>query len=254
MNATSHSFNDVEYMQQSNQQNKLIQLGEMVAMIAHQWRQPLNAISATAINMTLKIQMEELRPEEIEKGAVLIQNQCQKMSQTIETFMEFVRPSKVPQPFMLRHSIDVVLLIMGRQLYTHNIMFHVDERIKGVEVFGYEDQFEQVLLNLFSNARDAFDESAQNEKIMKLSIGKNDEGKYFFAIEDNAGGIPIAIREKIFTPFFTNKEDGKGTGLGLYMSLEIISKSFESTLRYLPIKGGSRFEVLFNPSIINLIA
>lgn len=254
MNATSHSFNDVEYMQQNNQQNKLIQLGEMVAMIAHQWRQPLNTISATAINMTLKVQMEELRPEEIEKGAVLIQNQCQKMSQTIETFMEFVRPSKVPQPFMLRHSIDVVLLIMGRQLYTHNIMFHVDERIKGVEVFGYEDQFEQVLLNLFSNARDAFDESTQNEKIMKLSIGKNDEGKYFFAIEDNAGGIPIAIREKIFTPFFTNKEDGKGTGLGLYMSLEIISKSFESTLRYLPIKGGSRFEVLFNPSIINLIA
>lgn len=258
MKSGSHVFIDndmpdrcTDYVHQINQQKKLAQLGEMVAMIAHQWRQPLNAISATAINLTLKAQMEEFYPEEIEEGAIFIQNQCQKMSQTIETFLEFVKPSKEPSSFLLRHSIDEVLKIMERQLYTHNISINIIEERAGMQIFGYEDQFEQVLLNLLSNARDAFDETDQDEKNLILSLTMGNEGESLLRIEDNAGGIPEAIREKIFNPFFTNKEGGKGTGLGLYMSLEIIRKSFDSTLRYIPIKGGSRFEIVFNPTITN---
>jgi C4-dicarboxylate-specific signal transduction histidine kinase len=259
MKSYSHVFNEIDssersidYAHQINQQKKLAQLGEMVAMIAHQWRQPLNAISATAINLSLKVQMEEFYPEEIEKGAFFIQNQCQKMSQTIETFMEFVKPSKEASYFFLRHSIDEALKLIDRQLYTHNISIKIIEEQEGIKIFGYEDQFEQVLLNLLSNARDAFDEVDHDEKNLILSISLGDEGECVLSIEDNGGGVPEAVRDKIFNPFFTNKEDGKGTGLGLYMSMEIIKKSFDSTLRHTPIKGGSRFEIVFNPTITSL--
>ncbi|HEX5330938.1 HAMP domain-containing sensor histidine kinase [Sulfuricurvum sp.] len=240
-----------DYQRQMNYQNKLMQMGEMVAMIAHQWRQPLNALSATAINMILKAQMEELQSEDVVKGAFFIQNQCQKMSQTIDTFMEFVKPSKEVQGFSLRHSVDQSLLLIERQLYNHNITIKIHEEIKGVEIFGYEDQFEQVLLNLFSNARDAFDESQQEEKTLIITIMMDEEARLILSVEDNAGGIPESIRDKIFNIFFTHKDKGKGTGLGLYMSLEIIRKSFNSQLHYIPISGGSRFEVIFNPEIIS---
>lgn len=239
----------IDYTHQINQQKKLAQLGEMVAMIAHQWRQPLNAISATAINLTLKVQMEEFYPEEIEKGAFFIQNQCQKMSQTIETFMEFVKPSKEASYFSIRHSIDEVLKLIERQLYTYNISIKIIEEREGIKIFGYEDQFEQVLLNLISNARDAFDEVDCDEKNLIISVDIGSDGECLLRIEDNAGGVVEAIREKIFNPFFSNKESGKGTGLGLYMSLEIIRKSFDSSLRYTPIEGGSRFEIIFNPTV-----
>jgi signal transduction histidine kinase len=240
-----------DYQRQMNYQNKLIQMGEMVAMIAHQWRQPLNALSATAINMILKAQMEELQSESVLKGAFFIQNQCQKMSQTIDTFMEFVKPSKEVQGFSLRHSIDQTLLLIERQLHHHNISIEIHEEIEGVEVFGYEDQFEQVLLNLFSNARDAFDESHKEMKTLIITIMIDEEGRTILCVEDNAGGIPESIRDKIFNIFFTHKDKGKGTGLGLYMSLEIIRKSFNSQLHYIPINDGSRFEVIFNPEIIS---
>ncbi|HLD23535.1 MAG TPA: ATP-binding protein [Sulfuricurvum sp.] len=238
--------------QQINQQKKLAQLGEMVAMIAHQWRQPLNAISATAINLSLKVQMEEFYPEEIENGAFFIQNQCQKMSQTIETFMEFVKPSKEASFFLLRHSIDEALKLIDRQFFTHNISLKIHEEIDGIKIFGYKDQLEQVLINLLLNARDAFDNVKHDEKNLILSIASGSEGQCILTIEDNAGGIPESVRDKIFKPFFTNKENGKGTGLGLYMSLEIIRKSFDSTLHHIPIEGGSRFEIVFNPTITDL--
>lgn len=238
-----------DYQRQMTYQNKLIQMGEMVAMIAHQWRQPLNALSATAINMILKAQMEELQSEDVVKGAFFIQNQCQKMSQTIDTFMEFIKPSKEVQCFSLRHSIDQSLLLIERQLYNHNIAIHVDEKIYGIEIFGYEDQFEQVLLNLFSNARDAFDESTQKHKMILLTLMIDTEGRSILSVEDNAGGVPESIRDKIFNIFFTHKDEGKGTGLGLYMSLEIIRKSFNSQLHYIPIEGGTRFEIIFNADI-----
>jgi C4-dicarboxylate-specific signal transduction histidine kinase len=241
---------NLEHERRISHQNKLAQMGEMVAMIAHQWRQPLNALSATAINLTLKAQMEELHPEDTLRGARFIQNQCQKMSQTIETFMEFVKPSREPRPFELRHSIDAVLVLIERQLYNHNVSVQVEERRTGVVIEGYEDQFEQVLLNLLANARDAFDESDRPDKQLTLIIDSDSRGLALLALEDNAGGIPEPLREKIFNPFFTSKEEGKGTGLGLYMSLEIIRKSFHSDLRYLPREGGSRFEIVFDPSVV----
>jgi signal transduction histidine kinase len=235
---------------QMNHQNKMIQMGEMVGMIAHQWRQPLNALSATAINIILKAQMEELQSDYVLKGAFFIQNQCQKMSQTIDTFMEFIKPSKGVEVFSLRHSIDQSLLLIERQLHHHNIAIEIHEEVEGIEIIGYEDQFEQVLLNLFSNSRDAFDESRQEDKRLIITIMIDEEGRSILSVEDNAGGIPESIRDKIFNIFFTKKEKGKGTGLGLYMSLEIIRKSFNSQLHYIPISGGSRFEIIFNPAII----
>lgn len=237
----------LESNQQWFQENKLIQIGEMVAMIAHQWRQPLNALSASAINLILKVQMEEIDSDTVEKEALFIQNQCLKMSHMIETFMEFVKPSKEARTFTLRHALDQSLLLVERQLKHHNIVVRIEEISEGIEIFGYEDQFEQVVLNLISNAKDAFDASTQELKMLIIRLSRENGSCAVFSIEDNAGGIDRSIQDKIFDPYFTSKVDGKGTGLGLYMSQEIVKKSFDSELCYLPTDQGSRFEIRFHP-------
>lgn len=231
------------------QEHKLIQVGEMVAMIAHQWRQPLNALSASAINLSLKAQLGNIDVTSVEKEALFIQKQCQKLSQTIESFMDFVKPRQEERRFSLRHAVEQSLLLVERQLYNRDISVIIDEEIIGAEIFGYEDQFEQVFLNLISNARDAFEVSDKKEKKLIVSIKQDSFSQIIFSIEDNAGGISEAIRDKIFDPYFTSKQDGKGTGLGLYMSLEIIRKSFNGDLVYIPTEFGSRFEICFNKSV-----
>lgn len=231
------------------QEHKLMQVGEMVAMIAHQWRQPLNALNTSAINLSLKAQLGNIDVHTVEKEALFIQNQCQILSQTIESFMDFVKPHQEARRFGLRHAVEQSLLLVERQLYDRGITVIIDEEMIGAEIFGYEDQFEQVLLNLISNARDAFEISANIEKRLMVTIKQDSFSRIVFAIEDNAGGISEAIRDKIFAPYFSAKREEKSAGLGLYMSLEIIRNNFNGDLIYIPTELGSRFEIYFDTSV-----
>ena len=228
-----------------NQNNKLMQMGEMVGMIAHQWRQPLNSLSATAINISLLSMMGELTQEEIDENTHFIQDQCQSMSDTIDTFMNFVKPAKSTKPFRLADTVESIMKIIGTQLVNHNIKIDVSTTSKDISVVGHEDLLEQVLLNLLTNARDAFESLETPTKKISMTIDMyKDSPRITF--EDNAGGVNKEIRDKIFNPYFTTKEQGKGTGLGLYMSLDIMQKSFSGDLLYQSIEGGSHFELLFN--------
>jgi signal transduction histidine kinase len=228
----------------SFQKNKLAQMGEMIGMIAHQWRQPLNAISATGINISLLSSMEMLEDKKLQESSEFIQEQCQNMSATIDTFMNFVKPAKESKSFHLTHSVEAIMQIMGTQLNNHNISVTVEANNENAVIIGYEDLLEQVIINILSNARDAFEDLTITDKFIKIKIctGKN---PLCISIEDNAGGIPKEIREKIFNPYFTTKEQGKGTGIGLFMSMDIMKKSFHGDLEYEATEKGSKFKIIF---------
>lgn len=241
------SIVDISEMKQKDeqllQQSKLAQMGDMIGMIAHQWRQPLNAISAAGINLSLLSSMGALDDSKIQESSEFIQNQCQKMSSTIDTFMNFVKPSKEFKEFTLSHSVESILYLMGTQLENHNIKVVVENIDDKVSVVGHEDLLEQVIINILSNARDALDDLDKNDKFIKIKIGLLDNIPTI-KIEDNGGGIPKNIREKVFNPYFTTKEQGKGTGLGLYMSKDIMQKSFGGDLLYETVKDGSCFTLM----------
>jgi len=225
------------------QNAKLMQMGEIVSMIAHQWRQPLNALSANAIHLSFLSTMGMLEAEHVQESSRFIQEQCQKMSQTIDTFINFIKPSKESHTFALHHTLETVIQIIGSQMSSHNIEIVV-QQLDDIFIEGYEDLLEQVLLNLISNAKDAFD-TQQKREGKKLTFTLSLKGGLpRIIIEDNAGGIAEDARERIFNPYFTTKEPGKGTGIGLYMSLNIVRQSFNGDLRYTPLPDGSRFELI----------
>ncbi len=225
------------------QQSKQAQMGEMIGMIAHQWRQPLNAISATGINLSLLSSMKMLEDEKIQESSEFIQEQCQKMSETIDTFMNFVKPEKESKPFKLLHTIEAIMQIMRTQLVNHNIDVNIEITDENISLVGHENLLEQVIINLLSNARDAFEEQEMTGKFINIAIDiKNNIP--IITIEDNAGGVPQEIEDKIFNPYFTTKEQGKGTGIGLYMSMDIMKKSFGGSLVHIPTNGGSIFKII----------
>jgi len=229
--------------QQLLNQSKLAQMGDMINMIAHQWRQPLNAISASSINLSLLSSMGMLEDSKIQESSEFIENQTQKMSQTINTFMNFGKPAKESKEFILSHTVEAIMQIMGTQLANHNIEVNVKSKDDDISLVGFEDLLEQVIINLLSNARDAFEELDIENKKIDITIDIKNSIPIII-IEDNAGGIPQEIQNKIFNPYFTTKEQGKGTGIGLYMSMDIMKKSFGGDLVYSAIKGGSEFEVV----------
>jgi len=230
------------------QQSKLAQMGEMISMIAHQWRQPLNAISASGINLSLLSSMEMLDDEKVQENSLFIQEQTQKMSKTIDTFMNFVKPSKESKEFKPADAIVAVMHIMETQLANHSIKINIDSNDPYISIVGHVDLLEQVIINLLSNSRDAFEElDIENKNINIIVSSINDVA--IIEIKDNAGGIPTEIREKIFNPYFTTKEQGKGTGIGLYMSKDIMKKSFNGDLEYSATKNGSCFKLIFGEDL-----
>ena len=126
-----------------------------------------------------------------------------------------------------------------------NIKVIIDIKEPNISTHGHEDLLEQVIINLLSNSRDAFEELSIRDKFIKITIYLQNNTP-IISVEDNAGGIPNEISKKIFNPYFTTKEQGKGTGIGLYMSIDIMQKSFKGDLVYTHTDQGSLFEVIFN--------
>ncbi len=233
---------NTEQEQLTFHQNKLLQMGEMVSMIAHQWRQPLAALSARASHLYLSAEMGSSTKESIKESSLFIEQQCQKMSKTIDTFLNFARPVEEESHFQLRDMVENVIQIMDAQLKYQHIALDVREETYGVSMDGLEGLIEQVLINLLSNSKDAFESYESDHKGITITIKGSPEK--MIVVEDNAGGIPESAREKIFNPYFTTKEAGKGTGIGLYMGQDIMRKHFNGELRFIPLEGGSRFELI----------
>ena len=210
------------------EQATLAQLGEMINMIAHQWRQPLNAISGAAVELSLLNAMGDISKKKIDHNTRFTQEIARKMSDTIDEFMNFNKNTDVSE-FSLLSAVEKTVNMVIPQFKSRSIALeiNIDERL---HVFHNEAAIKHCLLNILMNSRDAFDEQMDKDNCKIKIYTQEKNNATVLLIEDNAGGIALNIIKKVFNPYFTTKEQGKGTGLGLYMTKKMIEKVKKSTV------------------------
>jgi len=220
------------------EQSKLAAMGEMIGAIAHQWRQPLNALA-----MRIQFIEDDFDDDIIDKE--YIQEHSQEsmklvnfMSKTIDDFRNFFTIDKIKGDFTVKEKIDETANMLSGQLDNHNIS--VETNGTDFTIHGFSSEFQQVVLNIINNAKDAMIEKEMEEGKIQIHLLES-EGKGQIRIKDNAGGIPQDVIKRIFEPYFTTKEQGKGTGLGLYMSKMIIEDNMKGSLRVENVEGGAMF-------------
>jgi len=215
----------------------------MIGNIAHQWRQPLNVISSVAIRLNLKNELGKLEQDDIKNISGLIGSKVQEMSNIINDFMEFNKPD-ANSKFKLIEAVKTVIDMSEAQFKSRGIEIEVDVD-ENLEVFHNLKSIEHVLLNLLTNSRDAFAENKDiTTRLIKIYTTKSENG-ITLSVEDNAGGIKKDILHKIFNPYFTTKEQGKGTGIGLYMSKKMVESVSNAKLSVEVIENRTIFHILF---------
>jgi PAS domain S-box-containing protein len=223
------------------QQNRQAALGEMIGNIAHQWRQPLNALGLLVQQASLFYEIGEASPEFLENNLNRSMDLVYHMSRTIDDFGNFFKPDKEKVEFKAREVVAKSLFLLEGSLDGQDIGIEV--QVKGdPSINGYLNEFSQVLLNILLNARDALTERKVASPRVVISIGRK-KGRTVVTIADNAGGIPEEILDKVFDPYFTTKGPQSGTGVGLFMSKTIIEKNMGGLLTVRNIEGGAEFRI-----------
>ncbi len=233
-------------------QSKLAQMGEMISMIAHQWRQPLGAISATSIDIKIKMELELYDLEDKQDRAKFqkylndsldnIESLTQNLTTTIDDFRDFYKKNKIPKALRIDKPIQKALNIVRDSLKTSNIdLVEEYNSTKIVDIF--DGEIMQVILNILKNAQDNFAIKEIQNATIKIVTFDSDDG-VSFSICDNGGGIGHAIIDKIFEPYFSTKEEKNGTGLGLYMSKMIIEEHHTGSLSVQNSDGGVCFKIV----------
>ena len=210
-----------------NHQSKMAAMGEMLENIAHQWRQPLSLISTAATGAKLKKDFKQLSDEEFYETMNIINNSAQHLSNTIDDFRNFFNNDKQITTFDINVPIEKVLYLVNSKLKNREIK--IIKNSEKINISGLSNEFIQVLLNIINNTLDAFKENDYKNKFIFIDAQKKDH-KLILKIKDNAGGIKEDIITRIFEPYFTTKHKSQGTGIGLYMSTEIIKKHMNGNL------------------------
>jgi PAS domain S-box-containing protein len=224
------------------QQSRQAAMGEMIGNIAHQWRQPLNALGLVLQNINLEHQLgtldDEFMQRSVDKGTKLTQT----MSKTIDDFRDFFKPNRQREYFKIVDSIKSSIDLVESSFEHNNIKIKtdLDEHIK---LSGHSNEFSQVVLNILSNAKDVLIDRNIKDKEVQISTFQK-ENNIFIEISDNAGGIPKGVIEKIFEPYFSTKEEGKGTGIGLYMSKTIVEENMDGKLSVRNNDNGAVFTIM----------
>lgn len=218
------------------QQSRLAAMGEMIASIGHQWRQPLNSLSLLIQDVREALDFGEINDQYIDRFTKESMIQIKHMSRTINDFRKFYQPNKEKCSFAISDSIEDALSIFSSSLKNHDI--HVEFEYRGQQMaFGFPNEYSQVVLNILTNARDAFVMRDMKNRKMFIKIEETEE--FLTAVfTDNAGGIEPALLEKVFDPYFTTR--AKGTGLGLYMS-KMILENMNGRVRVENTSDGARF-------------
>ena len=211
------------------QQSRLAQMGELINMIAHQWRQPLTAISATINNLSLKMMLnKDISKEELEKELLLINDYAQHLSGTIDDFRNFYKKDKTRQLVFIENTIEQALSIIKASLSSNLIKIEQDYRCY-IKIRTYPTEINHVILNILKNAEDVLKENKIKNPLIKVST-YCDKNNIYLDIANNGGNIKQKDIEKIFEPYFSTKLSKDGTGLGLYMSKVIIEEHCSGTL------------------------
>lgn len=224
------------------QQSKLTEMGEMIAGVAHQWNEPLVELSAIMQDMEFCFntgEMDSKKMKEFVRDSII---QIQYMSQTLKDFRNFLKPSTRKSIFCAKKALMSVLEIIGRQIfYSHIDLIVSYSKPEGIfPVFGYENEFKQVLLNVINNAKNKIVKTRKGEKIF-IHIAY-EELQTRIVITDNGGKIPEKIIGFIFDPYFTTSKNG--TGLGLYMAKIIIEDKMGGNISVKNIGSNVEFTIL----------
>ena len=197
-------------------QSKMAAMGEMLENIAHQWRQPLSTISVCTSGMELKKSLSKLDDKEFFDSINHIKSSVSYLSNTIDDFRNFLDQNKFISNIETSNLFKKVLDILNPSFTNHNI--NVIKNIDNFEFISIENELIQVLMNIFTNAKDALKElDNQESKYIFIDI-KKELDNLNIDIYDNALGVDAEIVDRIFEPYFTTKHKSKGTGIGLYMS------------------------------------
>ena len=231
------------------QQSRFAQMGEMISMIAHQWRQPLGAIAATSINMKFSLLLksfdlntkegqDELNISFMEELSE-IEDYVENLTATIDDFRNFYKPDKKLALVSFEEVVQKALRIIRSSMEMDNISI-IEEYKDDIKLEMYDNEVMQVILNILKNAHDNFKEKNITNPQIKIT-----STSAVLDISDNGGGIPDEILDKIFDPYFSTKDEKNGTGLGLYMSKIIIEEHHNGKLRAKNQDGGTLFQISF---------
>lgn len=222
-------------------QSRMASMGEMIENISHQWKQPLNSLS---------VHLQMLHDEHIHNNLSnkFIENfyektlfSVQKMASTIDDFKNFFKVNKKRKDFYIKKVLDDSLRLVESYYKKYNIELDISIEEDFI-LNGYDNELIHVFVNILSNAKDAILDKKVKDPRVKISVYKKDEF-ITIEIEDNAGGIPEENLETVFVPYFTTKEEGKGTGIGLYMSKRIIVEHLKGKISVSNRENGACFKV-----------
>ena len=211
-------------------QSKLASMGEMIGNIAHQWRQPLSAISTLASSLSYNIELDNFDKKSSIDNLNNIVETTKYLSQTIDDFRDFYRLDKESKTFNLAKNIKQCISITDASLSESNIKIILDLD-ESLYFNGFENELKQAILNIVQNAKDALVlNKTLNKKFIFVSLKKVDDEICIY-VKDNGGGIKNSIFNDIFKKDFTTKQKVGGSGIGLYMTKFIIEKSFNSEVK-----------------------
>ena len=210
------------------EQSRFAAMGELMSMIAHQWRQPLTSLSSIIVRLNLKLKTRSIDIDLFDEKLHFMNDQIQYMSKTIDDFRDFMLVNKQKEKAYLSDIILSSVTMIKDSFLLNDIEVDIKES-KLEEIMTLKNEILQVVLNILNNSKDAFiSNNIKNRKIKIYLEEKNDVQIIF--IEDNAGGIPNKIIDNIFDPYFSTKDKKNGTGLGLYISKIIIEKHLNGKL------------------------
>ncbi len=210
------------------QQSKMAAMGEMLETIAHQWRQPLSVISTATSGMKMQKEYGILSNEEFYETCDHIVDIVNHLSKTIDDFRDFFKPHRDKELFNLKQTIEKTFALIDSKFKNSeiDIVYNLDD----IDIHGFENELIQAFMVILNNAKDAF--MAQDSSVRKLifiDLYRKDYNAVI-KIKDSAGGIPDDVIHKIFNPYFTTKQESNGTGIGLYMTEEIIAKHMKGNI------------------------
>lgn len=221
------------------QQSKLATTGELIENIIHQWKQPLNALGVLLGSIQMTHTLRPMNTEEMDKVILRATKLIKMMNETMDDFRNFFKADKQPTSFKIFECMSDVMLILEGLLIQENIQV-VNKIDPDLKIEGFKNEFSQVLLNIISNAKDAFIERTSQTRRIELETSV-EEDKIVLRITDTAGGIADEHLSKIFDSHFTTKEKIEGTGIGLHMSKLIIENDMNGMIEAENYKDGTRF-------------
>ncbi len=240
--------NEYEAKEKVKEQERLLHvqarqaaMGEMISMIAHQWRQPLGSISAVASNIQIQQALGNISEQKLIEQTEIIMHQTQYLSQTISDFRNFFKQDKETKLIKASDTISDALLIADKLLENNDIQLKTSYRSER-SFYTYPKELQHVFINLIKNSADKLIENVAEERWIKISTEDRDD-VVVFEVSDNGGGIKMNAIERVFEPYFSTKNEKNGTGLGLYMSQTIIEKHLRGEISCRNGEEGAIFRV-----------